>query len=94
MLAALGRPTRPVPPNKLLEIIHFAAYTGPRKFWRKPTAIKMGRGIATFVNYVFYRERHFRNDPPATRTGRDGFTLIEVIVSVTIFALVLIAAFD
>jgi prepilin-type N-terminal cleavage/methylation domain-containing protein len=91
--AALRSDARPIRPNRLLEILHFMAYTGPKKFWRKPTAIKMGRSLATFIRYVFYRETSFREDAPA-RGDRRGYTLIEVIVSITIFAIVLITAFD
>ncbi|HRI35871.1 MAG TPA: hypothetical protein PK765_02105 [bacterium] len=71
MLAAIGRDPGPIPPNHLLESMNFALRTGPAKFWRRPTAIKMGRSIATFIRYVFYREKSFREDSvPESRSPR------------------------
>lgn len=61
---------KPVPENRLLDMINFALNTGPRGFWRKPTGINAGRSLGAFVRYVFYKESSFTPLAPSDSNTR------------------------
>jgi prepilin-type N-terminal cleavage/methylation domain-containing protein len=82
---------RPLRENEFLKVMDFTLNAGPRSFWRFPTAIKIGRSIATFLSFVFDRNRAFTIKK--THTQKKGFTLIELLASITIIAIVVLVAY-
>ncbi len=86
LLAPLvGKPRKPLPENRFFEILDFVFVSGPRHFWKRPTAISAGRSLSTFLHFVLEKERRFveKKDPKA-------FTLVEVLVAITVLAIVLV----
>lgn len=45
---------KPLTKTRMLRIWHWCIVDGPRKFWRFPRAIQIGRSISTFIQVVFY----------------------------------------
>ena len=79
----------PLTPNRFLELLHFILVSGPKKFWKKPTALGIGRSISTFLHFVFERDQKFQ------KNGKKGaFTLVEVLVAITLLSIILIFAFS
>lgn len=58
--ALAGRPVGPVKENRFLDALNFTLHTGPRGFWRKPSGLRAGRALSTFVHYVFFKDASFR----------------------------------
>lgn len=100
--------SRRVEANHLLSSLHFLAYQFPKSFWKKPTGIGMGRGIGTIMLYflgkrVFFLEKTGSSEDLASTTTdtkgapsihNSGFTLIEMMISITLFSGILIGAFS
>jgi len=55
-----GFKTWPIKENKFLDILNFLFHIWPKNFWKNPTWIKIGRSIATFIHYIFYKETNFK----------------------------------
>ena len=79
----------PIRQNHFLESLHFILFDWPKSFWKFPTAIAMGRSIATFLSYLFEKGKRFEK-----KGGKSGFTLVEMLISITLFSLLLVLAFD
>jgi prepilin-type N-terminal cleavage/methylation domain-containing protein len=100
--------SRRIETNHLLSSLHFLAYQFPKSFWKKPTGIGMGRGVGTILLYflgkrVFFLEKTGPNEDLASATtdtkstpsvNNSGFTLIEMMISITLFSGILIGAFS
>lgn len=98
--AILGKPSqKTVQPNHFLASLHFLVQQFPKSFWKHPTGIGMGRSIGTLLMYFFGKRRYFADSTEKRGNGEhrangSGFTLIEVMVSITLFSGLLIAAFS
>ncbi|EKE28379.1 MAG: hypothetical protein ACD_3C00067G0013 [uncultured bacterium (gcode 4)] len=55
-----SKKTSPLNENRFLDVLNFVLHTGPKGFWKKPTWIKIGRSIATFLHYIFNKEEKFK----------------------------------
>lgn len=83
--AAFGKTSpEPLPPNRFFEALHFLFVSGPRHFWKKPTGIAAGRSVGTFLHFLLERDRF------AEKKSKKGFTLIEVMISITILSMLFI----
>jgi len=51
---------KPIPENKFLDAMNFLFQIWPKSFWKKPSWIKIGRSLATFLNYIFNKELNFK----------------------------------
>lgn len=60
----LGNKQKKLKDNRFLQTLDFVLYHAPKTFWKKPTAIKMGRSVATFIHYVFHKEQVFLEKEP------------------------------
>jgi hypothetical protein len=58
--ALMGKPVQPLRENSFLDALNFTLHTGPRGFWRKPSGLRAGRALSTFVHYVFFKDASFR----------------------------------
>ena len=54
-----------------------------------PTAISAGRSVSTFLHFVLERDRRF-----VEKTNGKGFTLIELMVSISVVSLILVMGFQ
>lgn len=94
---ATGKPRRSVHPNHFLSSLHFLIQQFPKSFWKHPTGIGMGRSIGTLLMYFLGKRRYFSENAPKKESGgisKSGFTLIEMMISITLFSGLLIAAFS
>ena len=80
---------KPLAPNRFLELLHFIFVSGPKHFWKKPTALAMGRSLSTLLHFIFERDKKFTRD-----NKKGGFTLMEVLIAVTLLSIVLVFSFD
>lgn len=83
--ALSGKAEKPLPPNRFLEALHFLFVSGPRHYWKRPTAIAAGRSVSTFLHFLLERERRF-----VEKKNGKGFTLVEVMVAITVLSLILV----
>lgn len=83
--ALFGKPGHPLPSNRFFETLDFVFVSGPKHFWKKPTGIAAGRSVSTFLHFILERERRF-----SEKTDRKGFTLIEVMIAITVLSLILV----
>lgn len=44
-------------PSRLLRIWHWIAVEGPKKFWKSPKAVDVGRSISTLIQALFYPKK-------------------------------------
>ena len=58
--AFLNKKTKPKKENKFFDGFNFLFNIWPKSFWKKPTALKMGRSISTFIHYIFYKDENFK----------------------------------
>ncbi|MDQ1343751.1 MAG: hypothetical protein QG650_471 [Patescibacteria group bacterium] len=84
-----GKAEKPLPPNRFFEALHFLFVSGPRHYWKRPTAISAGRSVSTFLHFVLERDRRF-----VEKTNGKGFTLIELMVSISVVSLILVMGFQ
>lgn len=92
---------RKMEPNHLLSSLHFLVHQFPKSFWKHPTGIGMGRSVGTLILYFFGKRKYFSESqesapvPPVTKTMKtSGFTLIEMMISITLFSGILLATFS
>lgn len=88
----LGRKTPPLRENRFLDSLNFILHIGPKAFWKAPSGVKIGRSLATLLHYMFKKEEVFAEKKKGL--GKGGFTLIEMLLSITIFSIIIIMAFD
>ena len=94
-------------PNHFLASLHFLVHEFPKNFWKHPTGLGIGRSIGTFFLYFFGKNKYFNENEENTskktsiqpswkwnKVHQKGFTLIELILSITLFSGILIAAFS
>jgi prepilin-type N-terminal cleavage/methylation domain-containing protein len=67
-------------------------------FWKKPTGIGIGRSIGSICLFFFRKSTNDRTSSEKTTSeisskNNTGFSLIEIIVSVTVLSGLIIAAF-
>ena len=83
----LGREIRtPLRKSHFLATLHYFAHDWPKSFWKFPTGIGIGRSLGAFLSFAIKKEQSFEKPPK----DKSGFTLIETMVSVTLFAILLI----
>lgn len=88
--------------NHFLETLHFILHDFPKKFWKKPTGIGLGRSFGEMILFFFKKESAFEstlNTPikkisNQTPTSQKGFSLIEILISVTLLSWLLIVWFS
>lgn len=86
LLSALaGKEKKPLPPNRFFETLDFVFVSGPKHFWKKPTGIAAGRSVSTFLHFILEKERRFTE-----KTDRKGFTLVEVMIAITVLSLIIV----
>jgi prepilin-type N-terminal cleavage/methylation domain-containing protein len=90
-----------MPSNHFLSSLHFLLHEFPKSFWKFPTGIGIGRSVGTVLLYFFGNRRYFTeaSEAPtasqkAKNSKRSGFTLIEMVISITLFSGILLAAFS
>jgi prepilin-type N-terminal cleavage/methylation domain-containing protein len=93
--------------NHFLRSLHYAIFGAPKIFWKKPSGIEIGRLPLKIWLYAFGRDTYFNSHtahpvpasatvPPAPISqiqGNKGFTLIEMLVSLTLISTILIVVF-
>jgi prepilin-type N-terminal cleavage/methylation domain-containing protein len=93
--------------NHFLKSLHYALFGAPKIFWKKPSGIEIGRLPLKIWLYAFGRDAYFDGIPArqpqvvatapspamAQTQSEQGFTLIEMIISITLIGIVLLAAF-
>jgi prepilin-type N-terminal cleavage/methylation domain-containing protein len=98
ILAIFGKTkSRLLEGNHFVRSLHFLFYEYPKSFWKKPTGIEMGRSIGTLVLYFLGKSKYFMDDstkhPFSAKISKKGFTLLEMLLSITVFSVILILAF-
>lgn len=88
----IGHKAPPLRENRFLDSMNFVFHIGPKSFWRAPSGMKIGRSIATFLHYIFRKDESFVEKKKGF--GKGGFTLIEMLLSITLFSIIIIMAFD
>ncbi len=58
--ALAGKAPVPVREGKFWETLNFALHSGPRGFWRRPSALRAGRSVSTLLHFVFFKDASFR----------------------------------
>jgi len=58
-MTILWKSTKSIPENKFLDVLNFILHSWPKKFWKKPSAVKIWRSISTGINYIFHKEENF-----------------------------------
>jgi len=48
---------QPLKNTRTLRIWHWIALDGPKKFWKMPKAIDIGRGLSTLIQLIFYPKK-------------------------------------
>ncbi len=80
----------PLPSNRFFEVLHFLFVSGPRHYWRRPTAIAAGRSVGTLLHFLLERDARFSE----VGKKRGGFTLVETMVAITVLSIVIVYSFD
>ena len=55
-----GRQGPSVPESRFLDTLNFVLRSGPRGYWRRPSGLRAGRAVSTFVHYAFFKDASFR----------------------------------
>ena len=55
-----GKDPKKLPKNTFIDVFDFLARMGPKSFWKKPTGIRAGRSLSTFIHYIFFKDDSFR----------------------------------
>lgn len=81
--------------------MHFLLHQFPKSFWKFPTGIGIGRSLGTLMLYFFGKRRYFsemtESKIPLSKNknmSKSGFTLIEMMISITLFSGILIIMFS
>lgn len=77
----------PLRQSHFLRSLHFFLHDWPKKYWQFPTGIELGRLPGNLLNFLLRKSTTYKERPK-------GFTLIEMILSVTIFSSMLVLAFS
>ncbi|MDD2515594.1 MAG: hypothetical protein PHF46_01990 [Candidatus Gracilibacteria bacterium] len=56
----IGKNREVLKENKFMDTFNFLFNIGPRGFWKKPSGIKIGRSLSTFIYYIFYKDEYFK----------------------------------
>jgi prepilin-type N-terminal cleavage/methylation domain-containing protein len=93
--------------NHFFKSLHYAIFGAPKIFWKKPSGIEIGRLPLKIWLYAFGRDAYFDSNsgrsasitseippiPVGQTQSKRGFTLVEMLVSLTLIGIVLITAF-
>jgi len=80
----------PLRKSHFLESLHYFAHDWPKNFWKFPTGIGIGRGVGAMISFIFKKTTSFEPKKPNSR----GFTLIEMLISLTLFGILMVMAFN
>lgn len=80
--------SHPLRKSHFLESLHYFAHDWPKSFWKFPTGIGIGRSVGAFASFLFKKNASFEE-----AKKKDGFTLVEMILSITLFSTLMIMAF-
>lgn len=83
--ALFGKHGKTLSPNTFFEFLDFVFVSGPRHYWKRPTAIGAGRSLSTLLHFLLEKDRHF-----VEKTDKKGFTLVEVMVAVTVLSIIFV----
>ncbi len=80
--------------SHFLESLHYFVHDWPKTFWKFPTGIGIGRSIGSFLSFFFKKNSSFESSEIHKNTKKPkAFTLIEMIMSITLFAILMVMAF-